>query len=133
MLINLLFHEIIMDRKSWFAIAGTIVALALFAVIFVAIPSGPSGNIISSGSCTKTATLVYATWCGHCQNELNMLGQHPDVKQSIKLVDIDSPAAVPYKQQYGVSAVPFWIWSDGTTATGEKSYSELASLLGCKA
>lgn len=75
------------------------------------------------------AHLYTASWCGHCANQKAAFGDGLEY-----LNNTDCAAFGGWAEECtdaGVSAVPTWIFADGTTQQGNTPLEKLAELGGC--
>jgi len=111
------------------AAALIVVGLIVFVAGEKAVPS--SYNDFASCLTEEGVTFYGAWWCPHCENQKKLFGSAFDNLNSVE-------CALPNKQMTqecqdaGIEGYPTWEFADGSRASGEQSFEDLAARTGCE-
>ena len=111
-------------------ILALIAAAAVLVMIFTngSAQSSPAVDAFAKCLASNKATMYGAYWCPHCQNQKKLFG---DSFQYVPYVECTQDVAKCTAMN--IEGYPTWIFSDGSRAEGEQSFSDLAQKSGCLA
>lgn len=103
-----------------------LVAIVIGVIVLINFIQGNGSEEEEVVNCiAENSMLIVSKTCGHCVNQLRILGDNQD-KFSILYVD-DDPSIL---DEYDIRGVPSWIINE-KVYSGVRSIEELKSLTGC--
>ncbi len=89
-----------------------------------------SKEIILAKCLTENGAKLYtAEWCGHCQRQKEAFEDGLEYIDHVECADGDGWAQEC--KDADITAVPVWVFADGTRQAGNTDLDKLASLSGC--
>lgn len=119
---------------TWLIIIAVIVTIGVFGLGITGktIDSGPGEYDALAQCLTEKSVKMYgAYWCGHCNNQKEMLGKSFKYINYIECSLPNNAGQTKVCQDAGIRAYPTWEFEDGQRIEGEASVEKLKELSGC--
>lgn len=111
---------------------GIIIGLIVFIGGLFIINMKTPGKYDKFAQCiTDSGAKFYgAFWCPHCQAQKQLFGKSA---KKLPYIECSTPDKQPTAQclDAGIKGYPTWIFSDGSQASGEQTFAQLAEKTGC--
>jgi hypothetical protein len=99
-----------------------------------AVGAEASDKVVKLADCLteKGARMFGSYWCSHCQQQKKDFGTAFSNINYVECSTPDNPRAQAKAcEDAGVQSYPTWMFADGSMATGEQSFADLAERSGC--
>lgn len=118
-------------KKVGLLIAGVLIILSF--VLFFTSQDKP-GKLDGFASCLKDKGAIFygAFWCPHCQSQKKLFG---DSEKYLPYVECSTPDGKNQTQickDKHIDNYPTWEFTNGASASGELSLSQLSEKTGCR-
>lgn len=116
-----------------YAAAGLVVVGLFVAIVMNAVKSRVPSVYDGFAQCLteKGAKMYGAWWCPHCQNQKEAFGSAVRYVDYVECSPGTTKQMTAECQDAGVKGYPFWIFADGSTASGEQSLEALSTRTSC--
>lgn len=126
--------------KSNVKIFISVIVILIIGVIVSVLTNADSGEFSSGpgkydqfAQCItdKGAKFYGAFWCPHCQAQKKLFGKSAKLLPYIECSTADGSDQVQMCKDEKIEGYPTWVFADGTRASGEQSFEQLAEKTGC--
>lgn len=112
--------------------------IALIVIVGILIYNSPKAKErraarASFASCIKDSGAIFygAFWCPHCQNQKKLFKESAKLLPYFECSTPDGQSMLSVCQEAGIKGYPTWMYSNGTTSSGEQTFSEISAATSC--
>ncbi len=119
---------------------SVIVLLVIGVVASVLMGAGNDGMSAGPGKydqfaqciADKGAKFYGAFWCPHCQTQKKLFGKSAKLLPYIECSTADGNGQLQICKDENIEGYPTWVFADGTQASGEQTFEQLAAKTSCE-